>query len=148
VITVAVLLVLLAGPAAAAEECTSCHEDAHLTGSVHEGLDCTSCHEAIAAYPHPDPIPSPSCAACHEDAVREHARSVHAQQKDRPDTPGCVSCHGKGHAILPPSDPASPVAKRNLAATCGACHADPEFLARHQNPTRRLGNPCLRTDPG
>ena len=133
----ALLLLLAAAEPEAAPECTSCHEDVHLTGSVHDGLECGSCHEGIGAYPHPDPMPKPSCASCHEDPVQEHARSVHAQLKDRPDTPGCVSCHGKGHAILPPSDPASPIAKRNLAATCGACHANPEFLARHHIPFAR-----------
>jgi cytochrome b subunit of formate dehydrogenase len=35
------------------------------------------------------------------------------------------------------SDPGSPVAKRNLADTCGACHANPDFLARHHIPFAR-----------
>jgi cytochrome b subunit of formate dehydrogenase len=34
----------------------------------------------------------------------------------------CASCHGY-HAILPPSDPRSPVHPDNLQKTCGKCHA-------------------------
>ena len=36
------------------------------------------------------------------------------------------------HKILTAQDPGSPVAKNNLPATCGSCHADPGFLAMHR----------------
>ena len=35
----------------------------------------------------------------------------------------CTDCHG-AHDILPGSDPKSPIAKFNVPATCGKCHAD------------------------
>jgi formate dehydrogenase gamma subunit len=146
------LVLLLASAPPSSADCLGCHEDKDLKdargrsvyvdaarqkASVHDGLDCVSCHEGIGEYPHPEPVPAASCASCHEDAVKDHASSVHAQQKDRPDTPACVSCHGHGHQILPPSDPASPVARKNLPATCATCHANPDFLARHRIPFAR-----------
>jgi hypothetical protein len=151
VLDLAFVLLLAAAPPSSAD-CLGCHEDKDLKdahgrsvfvdaarqkSSVHDGVDCVSCHEAIRDYPHPDPVPAASCASCHDDAVKDHARSVHARQEGRPDTPGCVSCHGDGHGILPASDPRSPVAKKNLPGTCATCHADPEFLARHRIPFAR-----------
>ena len=144
------LLIAVAPPSSA--DCLGCHDDKDLKdakgrsvyvdasrqlASIHDGLDCVSCHEGIADYPHPEPAPAASCASCHEDAVKDHAGSVHAQGKERPDAPGCASCHGHGHDVRAPSDPTSPVAKRNLAGTCASCHADPDFLARHRIPFAR-----------
>ena len=39
--------------------------------------------------------------------------------------------------MLPAADGASTVAKKNLPDTCGACHSNPEFLARHAIPLAR-----------
>jgi cytochrome b subunit of formate dehydrogenase len=143
---------LLAAASPSPVDCLGCHEDRDLKNaaghsvyvdparqkaSVHDGLDCVSCHEGIADYPHPEPVPAASCASCHEDAVQEHAGSVHARREGLPDTPACVSCHGHGHQVLPRSDPASPVARQNLPATCASCHANPDFLARHRIPFAR-----------
>jgi cytochrome b subunit of formate dehydrogenase len=147
----AVLLFVAAAPLGS-DDCLSCHADKDLKdaggrsvfvdaarqkGSVHDGLLCSACHDGIRDYPHPAPVPAVGCASCHEDAARAQAGSVHAPQAGKADRPACVSCHGHGHGVLPVSDPASPVAKRNLAATCAACHADPGFLARHQLPIAR-----------
>lgn len=147
------LALFLAVAPPSSEDCLGCHGDPELKdprgrsvfvdagrhqASVHGGLDCVSCHEGIQDdYPHPGTAPAANCGGCHEDAVAGHARSVHASQKDRPDSPGCVSCHGHGHSILGASDPRSPVSKKNLPATCASCHADPEFLARHRIPFAR-----------
>jgi cytochrome b subunit of formate dehydrogenase len=68
--------------------------------------------------------------------VKEFRESVHgraAQAGDR-DAPVCASCHGPAHKILPSGDPASAVARKNLADTCAACHSNPEFTARHKIP--------------
>lgn len=145
-------VLLMAAAPPSSSDCLACHGDKDLKdergrsvfvdearqkASVHDGLDCVSCHEGIADYPHPSPAPAASCASCHDDAVRDQARSVHAHTPQRPDGATCTSCHGHGHGILPKSDPRSPVAKPNLPATCASCHADPEFLARHRIPFAR-----------
>jgi cytochrome b subunit of formate dehydrogenase/nitrate/TMAO reductase-like tetraheme cytochrome c subunit len=149
-LSLAVLIFAAAAPLSS-DDCLGCHADKDLKNahgaavfvdaarqakSVHDGVDCASCHEGIAAYPHPDPVPAASCASCHEDAVRAQAASVHATAKG-PDHPTCASCHGHGHDVLKAADPASPVSKPRVAATCAVCHADPSFLARHRLPLAR-----------
>ncbi len=107
--------------------------------SVHGSLDCLTCHPAAKDFPHPKNMPQPDCASCHTQPAEELPKSVHGAARtggDR-DGPTCRSCHGSTHAILPMHDPASRVAKKNLAATCGACHSNPEFLARHKIPFAR-----------
>jgi formate dehydrogenase gamma subunit len=78
----------------------------------------------------------PDCATCHGDEVKAFESSVHAERAKQgsADTPTCKSCHGSVHSILPSTDAASTVSKKNLPNTCGACHANPQFLARHQIP--------------
>jgi cytochrome b subunit of formate dehydrogenase/protein-arginine kinase activator protein McsA len=133
--------------------CAACHseETAQVPKSVHGILgegSCASCHgppHEIARSGTPQPgkgrsaTALRSCAACHTDAVREYESGVHAGARKRGDVEGatCLSCHGPAHKIVPSSDPASPTAKKNLAATCGACHANADFLARHQIPFAR-----------
>jgi len=39
----------------------------------------------------------------------------------------CVSCHGS-HAIRSPRSPRSQVHPKNVPATCGACHADADYM--------------------
>jgi predicted CXXCH cytochrome family protein len=39
----------------------------------------------------------------------------------------CVSCHGS-HAIRSPSSPRSTVSPKNVPATCGRCHGDPDYM--------------------
>ncbi len=43
----------------------------------------------------------------------------------------CTDCHGQ-HRILPPDDPRSTIARANIPATCGRCHADAALAARHE----------------
>lgn len=81
------------------------------------------------------------CADCHfanptsprQDHLQEWDRSPHGRNGV-----GCEKCHGGNPAefesflahrdILPSSNPESKVNRRNLPATCGACHAGP-FVA-------------------
>src|SRR5262245_18705563 len=94
------LVLYLAAAAPSSADCLGCHEDKGLTdakgrsvhvdstrqkASAHDGLDCVSCHDGIADYPHPEPLPAASCASCHEDAVKEHAGSVHARKANGAD---------------------------------------------------------------
>jgi formate dehydrogenase gamma subunit len=153
------LLAATLGGAAVAEggedsDCLACHSDrdlksttgrglfvdeARVRAGVHGGLACGDCHAGIKELPHPESLPRVDCAACHEDAVKAYGASVHgaAGARGLGDAANCASCHGPAHEILPSTDAASRVAKRNLAVTCGACHANPDFLARHQIPFAR-----------
>jgi cytochrome b subunit of formate dehydrogenase len=109
-------------------------------GSVHEMLGCDGCHTQAGKFPHRAGMALPQCVTCHAEEVKAFTGSVHAERAKlgTTDTPVCKSCHvlpgSSVHAIVAASDPASPVAKKNLPNTCGACHADPAFLARHQIP--------------
>jgi formate dehydrogenase gamma subunit len=123
--------------------CADCHTEpaGAVPKSIHRSLGsqvCASCHGSPHAIEQAATVASQQCAACHGDAVREYRLSAHAQaRKNGGDGPTCASCHGTAHKIMPARDPASPVAKRNLPDTCGSCHADPDFLERHQIPFAR-----------
>lgn len=121
--------------------CLLCHEDsaANVAKSVHSALGaqaCTSCHgPAHDAQPAATITPQ-QCAQCHSDEVKDFLSSVHraAAKSGDTQTPTCQTCHGVTHKILSAEDPQSPVAKKNLPDTCGSCHSNPAFLARHQIP--------------
>ena len=98
---------------------------------------CTDCHGIHSISRTSDPARGPrgSCARCHEsvqlamelgtsgDRVSSYESSYHglARKLGSSTAADCASCHG-GHAILPSSDPRSPLHQTNLAATCGKCH--------------------------
>jgi cytochrome b subunit of formate dehydrogenase len=144
---------LLAGggapaPASAQDaECLTCHAateqvvDAEFrvdvpkwTASVHgaAGLSCDSCHTGKGEVPHQASDPWKSCAECHQQEVEQLADSVHgkAGENAKALSVNCASCHGPVHSLPPGGDPASSVAPRRLAHTCGQCHANPKMLAR------------------
>ena len=127
-----------AAPPAKGQECAGCHEVdlPRFEKSAHGSLACRDCHSGIATLPHADKMPKVNCASCHADQAKEYAASVHgsAKKNGMADTASCTSCHGAPHEILPGSDPASKIAKKNMAGTCGACHSNPDFLARHKIP--------------
>ncbi len=103
-----------------AEACSSCH------GSAHEALPAAGL------------VPN-LCASCHADEVKGFAASVHANAAKNGDAqaPSCQACHGPVHKIVAAQDPDSPVAKKNLPETCGSCHANAAFLAKHHIPFSR-----------
>jgi cytochrome b subunit of formate dehydrogenase len=117
-------------------KCLDCHDMAGYKGSAHESVGCSSCHTQADKFPHPAGMAKPECSTCHGDEVKAFESSVHAERAKQgsADTPTCKSCHGSVHAIVPATDPKSSVSKKNLPDTCGACHANPQFLARHQIP--------------
>lgn len=139
-------LFFLSPAARAAEDCLSCHDSEDNVGDAAlvvdlaafeatphgaAGIACADCHAGHEEYPHGEGDARASCADCHDDASGALAASVHGRP-DAPDLqhPGCTSCHGPVHALRASDDPASKVAPANLAATCGACHANPEMGAR------------------
>ena len=130
-------LLLTAGPPSA-QDCTACHDVdlGKFAQMTHGAMACTDCHASIKSLPHADKVPPVDCAACHADEVKAYAGSVHgkARKQGMPDAATCASCHGKAHDIVPRKEAGSKVAKRNLPETCGACHANPEFLQRHKIP--------------
>jgi cytochrome b subunit of formate dehydrogenase len=147
-ILLALALLLFVVPAVPAQmtndDCLGCHSDAtavkdlgngktksvhvdpaKFSGSIHGVLGCTDCHADIADYPH-EPVPQPvDCAMCHSDMADQWKNSRHAKafMAGNRNAAGCLSCHGgNAHAIVPKSDPKSPVAHQNIPATCGRCH--------------------------
>lgn len=145
-IAIALLLVI---PAAAQEEndCLECHsvaaesvpdeqqvDQAKWEGSVHfeAGIECLSCHTGPEGSAHEGADPWASCAECHPDAVDEFASSIHAQMSGKDGAPQitCGSCHGSLHTLVIDTNEASPMHPKNVAATCGSCHANPELAKR------------------
>jgi hypothetical protein len=132
------------------------------------GLTCVSCHggDATAAglagmdpakgfvgKPGAERTPE-FCGRCHSDAqfmrqynpsirvdqVTEYVTSVHGRRlAELGDTAvaTCTSCH-PAHSIRPPTDPLSSVNPLNVAETCGACHANAEYMAEYPIPTDQL----------
>jgi predicted CXXCH cytochrome family protein len=89
---------------------------------------CTNCHSAhqisdvrTAAW---QMKTTATCGQCHKEEVQTYRDTFHAQVSALGylATARCWDCHGE-HAILPRTDPKSPVAKANLQATCGKCHS-------------------------
>ncbi len=152
VVPIAALLIALAGagsdaPAAGAipdSDCLMCHEDktlaktnavggvvslyvdvAKLRASSHRTNTCAACHSDLTDK-HPDdnvPAQPVNCSACHPRQYESYGASVHGLALKAGDAaaPTCRDCHDS-HAVLPPSNPASPLHFSRLAQTCGACH--------------------------
>ncbi len=125
-------------------QCFTCHAGAaaSVPKSVHGALgaeSCASCHGSAHEVQRAGRLPAKECLTCHADQVSQYQRGVHAKVRSAgdKDAPVCLSCHGPAHKIVPRSDASSPVAKKNLPDTCGSCHANPEFLARHKIPYAR-----------
>jgi predicted CXXCH cytochrome family protein len=84
------------------------------------------------------------CARCHADPAymrrfapdlptdqyAKYTESHHGQlllEEGDSKPAQCVSCHGS-HNIRSPTSPRSSVHPKNVPATCGACHADAEYM--------------------
>jgi hypothetical protein len=89
---------------------------------------CTNCHSShqisdvrTAAW---QMKTTATCGQCHMEEVQTYRDTFHAQVSalGYMATARCWDCHGE-HAILPRTNPKSPVAKANLQATCGKCHS-------------------------
>jgi uncharacterized protein with PIN domain len=69
----------------------------------------------------------------HQDHILENfSESIHGEgllRKGLIVAPNCASCH-TAHSILPHTDPASSIARRNIARTCTKCHALIEAVHR------------------
>ena len=91
---------------------------------------CASCH-SNAEYMHGfDP-------ALRIDQLAEYRSSVHGKRlfgAGDAKVATCISCHGV-HDIRAVRDPLSSVYPTRIAATCAACHADPEHMKSYKLPT-------------
>jgi formate dehydrogenase gamma subunit len=119
-------------------ECTRCH--ATQANDVSQGVhgllrsqSCQSCHGDPHEVRPAVRVAPAKCAECHAQEMKDLQESVHgrAAEAGDPFAPTCASCHGPAHKIVATSDPSSMVARKNLANTCAACHANKDFLARH-----------------
>ncbi|MEK7727659.1 MAG: hypothetical protein AAB354_04555 [candidate division KSB1 bacterium] len=134
-------------------DCYSCHGDTSLVvtdsagvarslfvdeknaeHSIHAGFDCVTCHADVKEIPHAEKLAAAACATCHEDAMTEVAASIHAKNGS-PDTPTCGDCHGS-HEIRATADSLSWVNPRQLALTCGRCHANPALVQKYHIPIK------------
>ncbi len=136
----AILMALLSLAAIAGEKgtnaCLGCHDVkvAEFQKSVHGGQDCLACHPGAAKEPHKGSPGIVDCGACHAKEVKAYEKSIHgvALRNGHGDAATCKSCHGAAHGIIASKQANSPVAKAKLPETCGACHANPDFLAKHK----------------
>jgi formate dehydrogenase gamma subunit len=104
--------------------CSSCHDVGQkMEKRAHASLPCLTCHVKHEEYPHPDGIPKPVCASCHQRVAAEHARSIHGQElkKGNQAAPECSTCHGAAHEVQVARSTAF---RSTEAETCGMCHTD------------------------
>ncbi len=114
---------------------------------------CKDCHGSHDVLPAKDPRSPASalkvpflCGRCHQEGApvakqrtihQDHilenfSESIHGEgllRKGLIVAPNCASCHTP-HSILPHTDPASSIARKNIAATCTKCHAQIEAVHR------------------
>ncbi len=133
---------LWAVPLPAQDECLECHKPGTKAPAVkvpewaaHADMDCSDCHGELD-IPHPKKVPRVRCGICHSDEVEALQGSAHGKalrrylaSKGKKDFASwCLSCHGKDpHALRPGKDPASPIHRKNIPATCLSCHNSREF---------------------
>ncbi len=147
---------------AATESCVICHSDAktEYESSVHAGtIGCTGCHGGDGNVSRLDAhdtgkgyrgkiaradVPA-LCASCHADPERMrnsglpvdqfalYQNSEHGTRLRGGDTrvAVCTDCHGTHH-IVSRAEPTSPVARQNVAATCGRCHSDAQLMSTYK----------------
>jgi formate dehydrogenase gamma subunit len=106
--------------------CIDCHgehgvlaqtNDSSGTSKKNQAATCLKCH---ADNPDVRAKVGPSAGF-----IKSYENSVHSRavQSGNDMAAACSDCHG-GHDMRKGSDPASHVAKRNIASTCGQCHPD------------------------
>ncbi len=116
-----------------------------LASSAHSKRSCLDCHIDFRGqtFPHKEKAEPVNCIRCHHignqvkapDSLNiEHfADSVHgsALKAGDQDAPKCKTCHGT-HDIRHINDSKSTVYRTNIPKTCGKCHFDSGFAARHK----------------
>ncbi len=86
---------------------------------------CGQCHREGTPVSRNRPIPQ-------DNILENYSESIHGEallKKGLSVAPNCATCH-TAHLILPHTDPASSIARRNIAATCTKCHSQIETVHR------------------
>jgi len=143
--------------------CGKCHEgiEHQFEGSVHASFlakgsngapACQTCHtpHAIQRAENADWQLSVvnQCGSCHTDKLKTYRDTFHGQvtKLGFRAVATCADCHGN-HAILPASDPRSPISPANRLQTCRKCHttATANFVKYdpHADKHDRKRNPFL-----
>jgi len=117
-----------------APQCKDCH-------GTHDILPRTNPQSTVAALQvpflcgrcHREGAPVMLQRTIHADHILENfSESIHGEgllRKGLIVAPNCASCH-TAHSILPHTDPASSIARGNIAKTCTKCHAQIEAVHR------------------
>jgi len=114
---------------------------------------CKDCHGSHEIVPLADPRSAVAplrvpfvCGGCHSEGtpvqlnrkihqdniLENYSESIHGEgllRKGLVVAPNCATCH-TAHLILPHTDAASAISRRNIAATCTRCHAQIEAVHR------------------
>ncbi len=114
---------------------------------------CSTCHGSHDILPVKDPNSAVApirvpfvCGQCHREGtpvqlnrdihqdniLENYSESIHGEgllRKGLSVAASCTSCH-TAHQILPHTDPASSIARRNIARTCTQCHVQIEAVHR------------------
>ncbi|OGU58651.1 MAG: hypothetical protein A2V66_03845 [Ignavibacteria bacterium RBG_13_36_8] len=130
--------------------CAECHNiEEHqtpLNQSVHSKLNCADCHNHIAnnlsTHPEGNGLKQAAdCYLCHSKIAAEHRESIHgiSLREGINEAAQCWDCHGS-HDILQVQNEKNKVFPSNLAATCGRCHDDPNFVQKFSMSIKSPGH--------
>lgn len=134
--------------------CADCHggdDSADLLDDMEAAMDPAYEPNPYRGAPARDEVPG-FCGRCHSDLdymrrfqpdartdqEAEYWTSAHGQALSAGDTnvATCTDCHGR-HDILAVDDTESAVYAKNVADTCGGCHASAEHMAGYELPDGR-----------
>lgn len=117
-----------------APQCTDCHgthdilsskNSYSLTSPLKIPFLCGKCHQEGA--------PVQKQRTIHQDHILENfSESIHGiglLKKGLIVAPNCATCH-TAHSILPHTDPASSISRKNIVSVCTKCHAEIELVHR------------------
>ncbi len=127
-----ILAVALFGGAAAAQalDCAECHDQPQtIAGTAHATVGCLTCHRNHDRFPHPEGIPKPACASCHQDVAAQNRLGVHGRARARGNqaAPDCAVCHGDVHQVQKTGTEAF---RKSIPSICGTCHS--QIYAQYQ----------------
>jgi hypothetical protein len=98
-------------------------QDVHKTSQ----MVCVDCHVNANPYLHfREGYIDVDCESCHRAETEEYQRNIHfeyAPLSAGRELPRCYHCHTRHH-ILRLDNPLSSVHEKNIADTCGTCHAE------------------------
>jgi hypothetical protein len=103
-------------------DCAQCHDQPHtIIGIAHASVGCLTCHRNHDQFPHPEGIPKPECANCHQDEAAQNRLGIHgrARAQGKQAAPDCAACHGNIHQVRRTG---TQVFRQAIPSICGRCH--------------------------